>query len=93
MTAYTITSGQGGPTGPEQVMKPGLAVSDSAIETEVNDINSFLTKLAALENKSRLLNIRTALRGNESHQRRGELHAAYQYYQQACTTLLALKRA
>ena len=59
MTTYTITSGQGGPTGPEQVKKPDLAVSDTAIrqhiETKVNDINSFLMKLAALENKSRLL--------------------------------------
>ena len=59
MTAYTITSGQGGPAGPEQVKKLDLAVSDTAIrqhiETKVNDIIFFLMKLAALQNKSRLL--------------------------------------
>ena len=59
VTAYTLMSGQGGPTGPKQVKKPDMAVSDSAIkqhiETKFIDINSFLMKLAALENKSRLL--------------------------------------
>ena len=51
MTAYTITSGQGGPAGPEQVKKPDLAVSDSAIrqhiETKVNDINSFFDEVGS----------------------------------------------
>ena len=35
MTTYTITSGQGGPTGPEQVKKPDLAVSDTAIRIDL----------------------------------------------------------
>ena len=33
---------------------------------------------------------KTALRGNASHQKSGELQAACQYYLQECTTLLAL---